>query len=71
MHTGLILMFMCKKHIQKYNLFDFRLLNQAARFTCITHHRGFATVCLDHFLLKTACRGYRLDYGHLDKTNDV
>lgn len=34
---------------------------------CITDHPGFATVCLDVFVLETAYYEYRQRYGHLQE----
>lgn len=36
------------------------------RISCITGHPGFATVCLDPYVLETAYYQYRQQYGDLE-----
>ncbi|KAK3091822.1 hypothetical protein FSP39_022904 [Pinctada imbricata] len=38
-------------------------LTDVKEIKCITQHPGFASVCLDRHVLKTAYYSYRQDYG--------
>ena len=42
----------------------------ATELSCITHHPGFQSVCLDRYVLETAYYQYRQQYGELEHTQN-